>query len=64
MTQLAGQQLLQPALMVRDHQLPLQLPLAPGHSHVQDKIQPWGVMQYRNKLLDNRDVQFMAVPDN
>ena len=23
-----------------------------------------GVMQYRNKLLDNRDVQFMAVPDN
>ncbi len=23
-----------------------------------------GVMQYRNKLLDNRDVQFVAVPDN
>lgn len=50
--------------MVRNHQLPIQLPLAPGHSHVQDKIQSWGVMQYRNKLLDNRDVQFMAVPDN
>lgn len=46
MTQLAGQQLLQPTLMVRDHQLPLQLPPAPGHSHIQDKILPCGVMQY------------------
>ena len=49
--------------MVRNHQLPIQLPPAPVHSHDQDKILPWGVMQYRNKLLDNRDVQFMAVPD-
>lgn len=32
--------------MVRNHQLPIQLPLVSGHSHVQDKIQPWGVMQY------------------
>ena len=46
MTQLAGQQLLQPTSMVRDHQLPLQLPPVFGHSHAQDKIQPWGVMQY------------------